>query len=122
MEEVLKHPLGPLPAALATENGLPRKTNKAQLGRQLEKLVQPAEDIPRPFAYLIDGMAPPEVKEVDNLTFGETADTTLSRVLREGVGSSEIDVVPTCIEGCLSNQPREPEKRSQGETITFRNL
>ena len=44
MQEVLCHPLGPLSAPLATSNGLPQKTNKAQLGRELEKLVQPTVD------------------------------------------------------------------------------
>ena len=44
MQEVLCHPLGPLSALLATSNGLPQKTNKAQLGRELEKLVQPTVD------------------------------------------------------------------------------
>ena len=44
MQEVLCHPLGPLSAPLATSNGLPRKTNKAQPGRELEKLVRPTVD------------------------------------------------------------------------------
>jgi len=39
MQDVLKHPLGPLPASLACSNGFPRKTNKAQLGKELEKLI-----------------------------------------------------------------------------------
>ena len=57
LQEVLCHPLGPLPASLATSNNLPRKTNKAQLGRELEKLVQPTVVVPTPSAYLIDGMS-----------------------------------------------------------------
>ena len=57
MQEVLQHPLGPLPSSLATSNRLPRKTNKAQLGRELEKLVQPTAKIPSPSVYVIDGMA-----------------------------------------------------------------
>jgi len=39
MQEVLQNPLGP------ASNGLPRTTNKAQLGRELEKLVQPMAEI-----------------------------------------------------------------------------
>ena len=46
MQEVLQHRLGPLSSPLATGNGLPRKTNKAQLGRELEKLVQAKAEIP----------------------------------------------------------------------------
>jgi len=45
MQEALQSPLGPLPSSLAGSNGLPRKTNKAQLGRELEKLVQPTAEI-----------------------------------------------------------------------------
>jgi len=37
MQDVLQHPLGPLPFSLVASNGLPRNTNKAQLGRELEK-------------------------------------------------------------------------------------
>ena len=37
MQDVLNHPLGPLPSSLATSNGLPRKTNKSQLGKEVEK-------------------------------------------------------------------------------------
>ena len=93
MQEVLCHPLGPLPASLATSNGLPQKTNKAQLGRELEKLVQPTVVVPTPSAYLIDGMSLIQKLKVDHLTFGEIAEMALSRVLREGEGSSRIDVV-----------------------------
>ena len=81
MQEVLCHPLGPLPASLATSNGLPRKTNKAQLGRELEKLVQLTVVVPTPSAYLIDGMALIHKLNVDHLTFGEIADMAFSRVL-----------------------------------------
>ena len=57
MQEVLQHLLGPLPSSLATSNGLSRKTNKAQLGRELEKPVQPTSEIPSPSVYVTDGMA-----------------------------------------------------------------
>lgn len=75
MQDVLKHPLGPLPASLACSNGFPHKTNKAQLGKELEKLIQPTEEVSRPSAYIIDGMALVQKLKVDYLTFGEIADT-----------------------------------------------
>ena len=82
MQEVLQHPLGPLPSSSATSNGLPRKTNKAQLGRELEKLVQPTAEIPSPSIYMIDGMAlVQKLKVTDQMTFGHIADAALSRVL-----------------------------------------
>ena len=57
IQDVLNHPLSPLPASLASNNGFPCKTNKAQLGKELEKLVQPMEEVALPSAYIIDGMA-----------------------------------------------------------------
>lgn len=52
MPEVLRHPLGPLPSSLATSNGVSRKTNKAQLCREREKLVQTISEIPSPSVYV----------------------------------------------------------------------
>ena len=37
MNDVLAHPLGPLPWALASGDGSLRKTNKAALARELER-------------------------------------------------------------------------------------
>ena len=84
MREVLQHPLSPLPSSLATSNGLPRKTNKGQLSRKLEKLVQPTSEIPSPSVYVIDGMAfVQKLKVSDQITFGQIVDAALSRVLQE---------------------------------------
>ena len=121
MQEVLCHPLGPLPASLATSNGLPRKTNKAQLGRDLEKLVQPTVVVPTPSAYLIDGMSLIQKLKVDHLIFGEIAEMALSRVLREGEGSSRIDVVFDVYRD-LSIKSVERELRSEEDFITFKNV
>lgn len=38
IKEVLAHPLGPLPWSLANSDGSLRKTNKAALARELEKM------------------------------------------------------------------------------------
>lgn len=81
MEEVLRHPLGPLPWSLASSDGLFRKTNKAQLGRELEKNVQLAEHIPQ---CLIDGMAIVHRLKVDNMTFGDIAETGPTRSGNQG--------------------------------------
>jgi len=40
MDTILSHPLGPLPWALSTPDGLLRKTNKASLALLLQKNVQ----------------------------------------------------------------------------------
>jgi len=71
MQEVLQHSLGPLPSFLATSNGLPCKSNKAQVGRELEKLVQPTDEIPSPSEYVIDGLGPVQkLKISDQMTLG----------------------------------------------------
>ena len=57
MSDVLSHPPGPLPWALANGDGTLRKTNKAALARELEKQVLPAENIPMLSATIIDGMS-----------------------------------------------------------------
>ena len=38
MEDILSHPLGPLPWALSTPDGLLRKTNEAILASSLQKI------------------------------------------------------------------------------------
>ena len=68
IQDILKHPFGPVPSSLATSNGLPCKTNKAQLGKQLEKLVQLTEQILSPSVHLIDGMALIQKLKVDQLS------------------------------------------------------
>ena len=57
MRDVLAHPLGPLPWALASGDGSLRKTNKAALARELERNAFPAKVIPEPSATIIDGMS-----------------------------------------------------------------
>lgn len=57
MKAVLCHPLGPLPWSLATPEGNLQKTNKAALAREMQRNVPIAEEIPKPSATLIDGMA-----------------------------------------------------------------
>jgi len=119
MQDVLNHPLGPLPSALATNNGLPRKTSKSQLGKELEKLIQPSVEVPRPSAYLIDGMALVQKLKVDYLTFGEIADMALCRVLLKGDGSKRIDVVFDVYRE-LSIKSIERAQRGEGDAITFK--
>ena len=117
MQEVLQHPLGPLPSSSATSNGLPRKTNKAQLGRELEKLVQPTAEIPSPSVYMIDGMAlVQKLKVNDQMTFGQIADTALSRVLQEGGNSRRIDVV-FYVYNEISIKSAESHSRAKNKTV-----
>ena len=120
MQYVLNHPLGPLPASLASNNGFPGKTNKEQLGKELEKLIHPTVEVTRPSAYLIDGTALVQKLTVDYLTFAEIADQILSRVLPEGEGSNSVDVVFDVYRD-ISIKSAERELRGKSDAITFKN-
>lgn len=93
MSDVLAHPLGPLPWALANGDGSLRKTNKAALARDLEKSVAPADVIPEPSTTIIDGMSLVQKMKGNDKTFAQLAESTLAKVLHEGGKSERIDVV-----------------------------
>ena len=57
MKEVMRYELGPFPWSLATCDGMLRKTNKAVLSKQLEKLASPVEKIESNSACIIDAMS-----------------------------------------------------------------
>ena len=56
MEDILSHPLGPLPWALSTSDRLLRKTNKASLATNLQKGMVFAEEHLKNNASILDGM------------------------------------------------------------------
>ena len=93
MAEVLSHPLGPLPWALATPHGLLRKTNKAALATALQRNVTSAERLPDNSATIIDGMLLIQKVVGDLATFAEVAMIVLSMALKDGCSSQRIDVV-----------------------------
>ena len=99
---------------------MPRKTNKAQLGRELEKLVQPTAEMPSPSVYVIDGMVQ-KLKVSDQMTFGQIADAALSHVLQEGGNSRRINVVFD-VYNQISIKSAEREQREEEESVTYKNL
>ncbi len=84
MKDALAHPLGPLPWALANPDGTLRKKNKAALARELEKNSTAANDIPPPFATMIDGMAMVQKLNASNKTFGQVVELGVSDLTYEG--------------------------------------
>ena len=88
MSDVLAHPLGPFPWALANGDGTLRKTNKAALARELEKQVLPAEIIPELSATIIDGMSLVQKIKGNDQTFSQLAESVLTHILHEGVPES----------------------------------
>lgn len=93
MADILSYPLGPMPWALATPEGLPRKTNKAILAKALYKDVTPEEEMPLNSASVIDGMMLVQKVKGDQNTFGDIAQTVFAMVMKEGGSSQRIDIV-----------------------------
>ena len=93
MADILTYPLGPMPWALATPTGLPRKTNKAVLATTLRKDVSPEEEMPSVTVSVIDGMMLVQRVTGDHSTFGDIAQTLFTMILKEGVCAQRIDVV-----------------------------
>lgn len=95
MKDVLKHPLGPLPWALANCDGSLKKTNKSALGRHIEQLTQPQVDGVNinPSATIIDGMAMLHKIVGENHTFSEISEILLRTALQHGKNSDRVDVV-----------------------------
>ena len=89
----MSHPLGPLPWALSTPDGLLRKTNKASLTTTLQKDVAEAEQHPGNSASIVDGMNLVQRVKGDQATFGDDATTVLSMALKDGNQSNRIDFV-----------------------------
>lgn len=115
ISDVLCHPLGPLPWALASDDGSIRKNNKAALANELKKSVTPADTIPKPCARITDGMAVVQKLKGDHKTFAEIADTIMSMTLNEGHDSERIDVVfDVYREESIKNAEREKRGSSTG--------
>ena len=114
MADVLSHPLGPLPWALATAEGLYRKTNKAALVSCQQNNVAPADQLPDHSTTIIDGMSIIQKVKGDQVNFGEIAQFVLSMALKDGSSSDRIDIVfdtyqDTSIKNC--------ERLARGEEL-----
>ena len=118
MRDVLAHPLGPLPWALANADGSLRKTNKAALARELEKNVSPTEHIPTPSTRIIDGMSLVQKMNGDNRTFTQVAKSALRRVLQEGTQSERIDGFDVYCQTSI----QDAERVNRGADATIQNL
>ena len=94
IKEVLSHPLGPIPWALATPEGLRRTTSKSTLANELIKLLSTTpEQIPRPSATVIDGMAIVQKVNGNKKTMRAISNAVLAIALSEAEGSVSTDIV-----------------------------
>jgi len=121
MSDVLAHPMGPLPWALANGDRSLRKTNKAAIARELEKSVSPAEVIPEPSITIIDGMSLVQKMKGNDQTFAQLAESALAKVLQEGAKSQRIDVVFDVYKK-TSIKDAERTNRGADSGIQFRNI
>ena len=87
------HPLGPIPWALATPDGLRRTTSKSTLANELIKLSTTPEEIPRPSATVIDGMAIVQKVNGNKKTLSAISNAVLAIARAEAEGSVRIDIV-----------------------------
>ena len=118
MDAIVSHPLGPLPWALSTPDGLLRKTNKASLASLFQKNVQVSEEVPVNSAAVIDGMSLVQRLKGDQLTFGDIAMTVLSMAMKEGVSCNRIDVVfDTYKELSIKNSERQLRGKEAGHQL-----
>ena len=93
MKEILKFPLGPLPWSLATADGLPRKTAKSTLSKELQKNVPASEFISLSSACIVDGMAIVHKVKGEKKTFGEIASLIFLKAVHEASNSTRLDIV-----------------------------
>ena len=89
----LKEVLVPFPWALAGVMGDLKKTNKATLLNEVEKLTEPLDSLPDAYASIFDGMAIVQKARATELTFGELAHQTFQSILSSSRGTKRIDVV-----------------------------
>ena len=121
MNDVLCHPLGPLPWALASADRSLRKTSKASLAKELQKNMTAADMIPQPNVRIIDGMAIVQRIRGDQKTFAEVPDSLMYMVLNEGTDSQRIDVVFNVYRDNPIKNPKK-EKRGSENSHEFRNI
>ena len=121
MKDVLQHPLGPLPWALANDDGSLKKTNKSVLARNLEGRSSPAETIPKPTACVFDGMNILHKMRGDNMTFGELSDHLFAFVLRTSEGCTRIDMIFDVYQQSSIKQA-ERQSRASEHGIRFTNI
>ena len=112
MEDILSHPLGPLPWALSTRDGLMGKTNKASLASNLQKNVAVSDELPAKSASVVDGMNLVQRIKSDQATFGDVASLVFLMALKEGSQSNRIDVV---FDTYKKNSIKNSERSVRGE-------
>ena len=111
MKEVLSHPLGPLPWALATAQDVLRRTNKSALAKELQKNATPAASFNEHFVCIIDAMALVQKVKRNQRTFEELTNNALAYIIIEGGISKQINVL---FDAHRKDSIKNPERANQG--------
>ena len=122
MKDVLTHPLGPVPWALATSEGFLRKTSKASLANELEKLSLPTEDLPSTSASIIDAMSIVQKTKGRHKTFSDLSDAIFRKILAEGSCSNRIDVVFDVYRDQSIKNAERVVQRGSSTATSFKNI
>ena len=93
LKEVFRFPLGPVPWSLAESSGSLNKTTKSSLMRHLEKDVALQQNVEKPFAAIIDGMALVRKVKPTGHTYQSYADHLLASAISSSGSASRIDIV-----------------------------
>jgi len=120
-QDVLSHPLGPIPWSLATPEGNKRTTSKSVLGNELVKNSVAPATLPRPSACVVDGMVLVQKIQGNKKTFGAIADAVLNMAFREAEGSDRIDIVFDVYK-TLSIKNAERQSRNIVDSIVYKSI
>ena len=121
MAEVLRHPLGPIPWALAAADGTLRKTSKSSLTKEIIKNVKPAEELGGNKACIIDGMALLQKVNGNQKTFAVLSQHVLSLIIGESRDCSRVDMVfDVYREGSIKDAERI--NRGSADSTQFKNI
>ena len=122
MKQVLSHPLGPIPWALANGDGSLRKTDKVKFMNDTTQNVPVAETIPDQSACIVDAMSIIQKLDGNGKTFQELAKSALKMVIREGGDNSErVDVAfDVYRESYIKDTERV--NRGAGSGVRFNNI
>ena len=118
MKDVLCHPLGPIPWALANEDSSIRRTEKSRLMNKIKANTLPVETLPEKLACIIDGMSIVHKINVKDCTFSEISTSVLRVALNEGLNSQRIDIVFD-VYNQISIKDAERGQRGLGTGIKF---
>ena len=122
MKQVLSHPLGPIPWALANGDGSLRKTDKAKFMNDTTQNVPVAETIPDQSACVVDAMSIIQKLDGNGKTFQDLAKSALKMFIREGGDNSErVDVVFDVYRES-SIKDTERVNRGAGSGVRFNNI